>query len=254
MSPQEGIVWAQTSTRARFDSLVFTYYTLVFNAKRYTHHCLSLRIEEVLSYFLYVDDIIIFGSSDEFISDIICLAKEFAMKDLGPLHFFWELKYIISKAVSIRVEGSIFNVIVKTNMALTKLVGTPLAQKHGLQLATGNTADASLYKSVVGSLQYLCLTRPDISHAVNLVSQFMQAPNTEHFQAVKRILRYVRGTSNYGLRLLARSPLRLYGFSDARLGRLCNNKEVNHSYSIYLGANCISWASRKQRTLSRSDL
>ncbi|XP_059285838.1 uncharacterized mitochondrial protein AtMg00810-like [Lycium ferocissimum] len=132
-------------------------------------------------------------------------------------------------------------------MALAKPVGTPLAQKHGLQLATGNTADASLYRSVVGSLQYLCLTRPDISHAVNLVSQFMQAPNTEHFQAVKRILRYVRGTSNYGLRLLARSPLRLYGFSDADWGGCAITRRSTTGYSIYLGANCISWASRKQK-------
>ncbi|XP_060183299.1 uncharacterized mitochondrial protein AtMg00810-like [Lycium barbarum] len=139
-------------------------------------------------------------------------------------------------------------------MALAKPVGTPLAQKHGLQLAIGNTVDASLYKSVVGSLQYLCLTRPDISHAVNLLSQFMQAPNTEHFQAVKRILRYVRGTSNYGLKLPARPPLRLYGFSDADWGGCTLTRRSTTCYSIYLSANCIFWASRKQHTVSRSSV
>ncbi|XP_060182282.1 uncharacterized mitochondrial protein AtMg00810-like [Lycium barbarum] len=187
-----------------------------------------------------MDDIIITGSSDEFISDIISgLAKEFAMKDLGPLHFFLGIEVHYFKGGIHLSQGKyVAELLKKTNMALAKPVGRPLAQKHGLQLATGNTADAPLYMSVVGSLQYLCLTRPDISHAVNL--------------AVKRILRYVRGTSNYGLRLLARSPLTLYGFSDADWGGCAITRKSTTGYSIYLSANCISWASRKQHTVSRS--
>lgn len=66
----------------------------------------------------------------------------------------------------------------KTDMAMDRPVNTPLAQKHGLLEATGSPANASLCRSIVGSLQYLTLTRPDITHAVNLVSQFMQTPNS----------------------------------------------------------------------------
>nr|XP_018622536.1 uncharacterized mitochondrial protein AtMg00820-like [Nicotiana tomentosiformis] len=73
----------------------------------------------------------------------------------------------------------------------------------------------SRHWSIVGSLQYLTLTRPDIAHAVNLASQFMQSPNNTHYQDVKRILRYVKGTTKYGLSILSQSPFRLYGFSDA---------------------------------------
>lgn len=60
-------------------------------------------------------------------------------------------------------------------------------------------------------MQYLTLIRPGITHAVNLTSQFMQNPNSEHFHAVKRILRYVRGIVQFGLRLIAKSLIRLYG-------------------------------------------
>lgn len=110
------------------------------------------------------------------------------------------------------------------------------------------------FRSIVGSLQYLTLTRPDIAHTVNQVSQFMQAPNSEHFQAIKRIYRCVKGTSQFGLRLLARSPLRLYGFSNADWGGCAVTRRSTTGYSVYLGANCIFWASKKQHTVSRSSV
>ncbi|XP_015166673.1 uncharacterized protein [Solanum tuberosum] len=77
-------------------------------------------------------------------------------------------------------------------MTLAKAVATPLAQKHGLHEAVGSLVDASFYRMIVGSLQYLILTKPYITHDVNLASQFMQNPKIEHFQGVKRILRYIK--------------------------------------------------------------
>jgi hypothetical protein len=112
--------------------------------------------------------------------------------------------------------------------------------------------DATNYRSIVGALQYLTLTRPDLTHAVNLVCQFMHQPGTSHFQAVKRILRYLQGTLDYGIRLLSHSSLNLYGFSDADWAGCPDTRRSTTSYCIYLGANCISWASKKQATVSRS--
>ena len=105
--------------------------------------------------------------------------------------------------------------------------------------------DATNYRSIVGALQYLTLSRPDLTHAVNLVCQFMHQPGTSHFQAVKRILRYLQGTLDYGIRLLSHSSLNLYGFSDADWARCPDTHRSTTSYCIYLGANCISWASKK---------
>lgn len=82
----------------------------------------------------------------------------------------------------------------------------------------------------------------------------MHAPNSENFQVVKRILRYVKGISHFGLRLLKSSPLSLYGFLDADLGGCTTTRRLTTCYSIYLGANYISWASKKQYIVSRSSV
>ncbi|KAK4366490.1 hypothetical protein RND71_014370 [Anisodus tanguticus] len=117
-------------------------------------------------------------------------------------------------------------------MAFAKAVSTPLAQKRGLQEAIGSPIDASLYRRIGGSLQYLTLTRTDISHAVNLASQFMQAPNSEHFHTVKRILIYIKGTVQYRLRMLSKSPFRIYDFSDANWGNCTKTRRSTTGYYL----------------------
>ena len=92
---------------------------------------------------------------------------------------------------------------------------------------------------IVGSLQYLTLTRPDITHAVNLASQFMQSPNVEHFQGVKMILSYINGTLHFGLRIISQSPRRLYDYSNADWGGCKKTRRSITGFSIYIGANCI---------------
>ncbi|XP_055830984.1 secreted RxLR effector protein 161-like [Solanum dulcamara] len=139
-------------------------------------------------------------------------------------------------------------------MTLAKIVATSLAQKHGLHEAVGSLVDTSLYRMIVGSLQYLTLTRPDITHAVNLASQFMQSPNIEHLQRVKMILRYIKGTLHFGLRIISQSPYRLYGYSNADWRGCTTSRRSTIGYSIYLCANCISWTSKKQTTVPRSSV
>ncbi|XP_060202698.1 uncharacterized mitochondrial protein AtMg00810-like [Lycium barbarum] len=194
------------------------------------------------------------GSNHEHVSEVTTtLGKEFEVRDLVSLHFFLDIEVKqFSGGIHLSQGKYAVELLYKTNMTLVKAVYTPLAQKHGLQEATGSPVDVSLYKSIVGSLQYLTLTRPDITHAVNLASQFMQNPNSEHLQGVKRILRYVKGTLHHGLRIISQSTCRLYGYSDADWGGCTTTRRSTTSYNIYLGANCISWASKKQSTVVRS--
>jgi hypothetical protein len=131
-------------------------------------------------------------------------------------------------------------------------IGTPLALKLKLHSTDDFLVNATNYRSIVGALQYLTLTWPDLTHAVNLVCQFMHQPDISHLQAVKRILHYLQGTLHYGIRLLSRSSLNLYGFSDADYVGCPDTLRSTTGYSIYLGANCISWTSKKQLTISRS--
>ncbi|GKE44872.1 uncharacterized mitochondrial protein-like protein, partial [Tanacetum coccineum] len=103
-----------------------------------------------------------------------------------------------------------------------------------------------------GALQYLTITRPDLSYAVNQVSQFLHSPTQDHFQAVKRILRYVKGTIGYGLTFLHASKPTILGYSDADWARCIETRRSTYGYSIFLGGNLVSSSAKKQPTVSCS--
>ena len=86
---------------------------------------------------------------------------------------------------------------------------------------------------IVGSLQYLTLTRPNITHAVNLASQFMQSPNVEHFQGLKMIPKYIKGTLHFGLQIISQSPCRLYDYSNVDWGGRRKPRRSIKGFSIY---------------------
>jgi len=109
--------------------------------------------------------------------------------------------------------------------------------------------DPTLYRSVVGVLQYVTLTRPELSFAVNKVCQFMAAPLDSHWALVKRILRYLMDTLFHGLLLQPTSvtkPLALRTFCDADWTSDVDDRCSTSGAAIFLGPNLISWWSRKQ--------
>jgi histone deacetylase 1/2 len=108
------------------------------------------------------------------------------------------------------------------------------------------------YRSIVGALQYLTLTRPDISFSVNKVCQFLQAPTDAHWSAVKRILRYLKHTLSFGLTLHGSSSTLLSGFSDADWASCPDKRRSTGGHAVFLGGNLVAWSSRKQPTVSRS--
>jgi hypothetical protein len=163
------------------------------------------------------------------------------MKDLVPLHFFLGIEVIpFSGGLFLSQQKYARDILSKASMSNCNPIGTPLAQKVKLDTKDDSLVDATNYCSLVGALQYLTLTRPDLTHAVNLVCQFTHRPGLSHLQAVKHILRYLQGTLHYGIRLLSRSSLNLYGFSDADWARFLDTRRSTTGYSIYLGANCLS--------------
>jgi hypothetical protein len=96
------------------------------------------------------------------------------------------------------------------------------------------------------------MTRPGISYTVNKVSQFMHAPTSDHWDAVKHILRYLKGTIDHGLQLHSHSSLDLHVYSDADWEGCPDDRRSTSGFCIFLGANLISWSSKKQHTVSRS--
>jgi hypothetical protein len=150
---------------------------------------------------IYVDNIIITSSHSAAISQLIDdLHSSFALKDLGPLHFFLGVEATWhSDGLHFSQQRYINDILTKTNMVLVKPVSTPMAA----------------YRSTVGSLQYLSLTRPDIAFAVNKVSWFMQEPRDTHWSAVKCILCYLKSTITHTFCIHRNSSKQLTAFSDS---------------------------------------
>lgn len=115
-----------------------------------------------------------------------------------------------------------------------------------------SSEDATRFRSVVGALQYLSLTRPDISFSVNRVCQFLSQPTTSHWAAVKRILRYLCATIDLGLCFNKSSSSLLSAFSDVDWAGNPDDRRSTGGFTIFFGGNLISWGSRKHPTVSRS--
>ncbi|CAL2258747.1 unnamed protein product [Prunus armeniaca] len=137
-------------------------------------------------------------------------------------------------------------------MTEAKACDTPCLPYHRLLKDDGQPyGNPTLYRSIVGALQYLTFTRPDIAFSVHQVCQFMQNPMVSHFTAVKRILRYLKGTMHFGLSY-TRGNLNLTAFSDADWAGDPNDRRSTTGLVVFLGSNPVSWSSKKQQTVSRS--
>ncbi|KAM2114477.1 hypothetical protein ACFX1Q_023013 [Malus domestica] len=109
----------------------------------------------------------------------------------------------------------------------------------------------TLYRSVVGALQYLTFTRPDIAFSVHQVCQFMQEPMFSHFTVVNRILRYLKGTMKVGMSY-SKVDLNLIAYSDADWTGDPNDRRFTIGFVVFLGSNPIFWSSKKEQTVPRS--
>jgi histone deacetylase 1/2 len=206
---------------------------------------------------IYVDDIIVASSSQEATTRLLSnLKKDFALKDLGELHYFLGMEVNkVRDGIILSQDRYASDLLAKVNMVNCKPVCTPLSTSEKLSAYKGThlgPSDAKNYRSVVGALQYLTLTRPDISFAVNKVCQFLHAPTDIHWMTVKRILRYVRQDTKIGLKFTKCSSMLISGFSDSDWAGSLDDRRSTGGYAIFLGSNLISWSARKQPTVSRS--
>nr|AAP44677.1 putative gag-pol polyprotein [Oryza sativa Japonica Group] len=190
---------------------------------------------------VYVDDLIITGSDaveiDRFKAEMMSL---FRMSDLGLLCFYLGIE-VKQVAGSTRLTQSAFarRILEKAGMQDCNACVTPMEQR--LKLSKHSDAplvDSTGYRSIVGSLRYLVHTRLDIAFAVGYVSRFMEAPTAEHEAAVKRILRYIAGTIDYGI-IYRRSetPATLVGFSDADMAGDVDTRKRTSGVMFFLGSS-----------------
>ncbi len=206
---------------------------------------------------VYVDDIIVASSSEKATAALLQdLKGEFALKDLGELHYFLGIEVSkVQNGIVLNQDKYANDLLKKVGMIDCKPANTPLSVSEKLSLHEGSLLgpeDASHYRSVVGALQYLTLTRPDIAFSVNKVCQFLHAPTTVHWIAVKRILRYLKQCTRLGLEIHKSGSTLVSGFSDADWAGCLDDRRSTGGFAIFLGSNLVSWNARKQATVSRS--
>jgi hypothetical protein len=206
---------------------------------------------------IYIDDIIVVSSSQYVIDKLLQqLWADFALKHLGPLSYFLGIEVVkCSDGLLLTQQKYAFDILRCAGMHNCMPTRTPLVVDEKLSLTDGDplsSDDATSYRSLVGALQYLTLTRPDISYSVNKVCQFLHAPTTLHLSVVKRILCYVHGTLGPGIHIRPSQSLLLSAFSDADWDGNADDRRSIRGFAIFLGPDLITWNACKQATVSRS--
>ncbi|GJT02190.1 ribonuclease H-like domain-containing protein [Tanacetum coccineum] len=203
---------------------------------------------------IYVDDIILTASSGELLKQIISsLHTEFSMTDLGPLNYFLGISaQRTSSGLFLSQTKYAREVLERAGMMNCNPCKTPADTDSKLGPDGDPVSDPALYRSLVGSLQYLTFTRPDLSYAVQHVCLYMHDPREPHLSAMKRILRYVRGTLDHGLQLYTSSTFQLIAYSDADWAGCPTTRRSTSGYCVSLGDNLITWSSKRQHVTSPS--
>ncbi|KAL7608522.1 hypothetical protein Lser_V15G11935 [Lactuca serriola] len=116
----------------------------------------------------------------------------------------------------------------------------------------GVSVNATDYRRLIGSLRYLIHSRPDLSYSVGVVSRYMESPNESHLKAVKHILMYIKGTTNFGLVYKKGGNRKLIGFSDSNYGMDVDGRKGTTGMVFYFSGNPITWSSQKQQTVALS--
>lgn len=157
---------------------------------------------------VYVDDLIITGSSPSHIASLTKhLQSSFAVKDLGILSYFLGIEVARCKeGLFLSQHKYTVDLLHRHQMDGAKPLSTPSTSKPG---SDSSSVDPTEYCSAIGGLQYMTLTRPDIAFTVNRLAQSMASPTSSDWGAVKRLFRYLKGTLHFGLLLRKSSVLLL---------------------------------------------
>nr|KYP50110.1 hypothetical protein KK1_028093 [Cajanus cajan] len=196
--------------------------TLGFSHNTLDHSLFIYRQGNSMAHLLlYVDDIILTASFDELRKSIISLlSSKFAMKDLGHLSYFLGINVTRhAGGLLLSIKKYAVEIIDRAGMSSCKPSPTPVDTKPKISVATSTPfEDPSLYRSLVGALQYLTFTRPDITYVVQQVCLFMHDLREAHMYALKRILRYIQGTMDLGLHLYPSSTSTPLSYTDVDWG------------------------------------
>ena len=188
------------------------------------------------------------GNNESYIASIKKdLKKIFEMTDMGHLHYYLGIEFTQHpKYIFLSQKKYVGEILDKFCMTECNPISSPMEQKMKLTSSEGKEFEhATKYQQLVGRLIYLTTTRPDISYVVDILSRFMHKPSEGHWSAAKRVLRYLKGTQDVGLKYSKVDGFKLIGYSDSDFD---GDKETGVStsgYTMSLGSAAVSWRSRK---------
>ena len=224
--------------------------------------CVYVRSTETLAVVaIYVDDLIIVTQTTAEMQELKNnLAAQFKMKDLGKLHYCLGISIKQddkNKCLWLHQNQYIDNILHNYGLSEAKTVSTPSDLSVNLTQNDGVSRDLDVnsqqYQSMVGSLLYAAMaTRPDIAQAVGVVSKFSAKPTEAHLTAVKRIFRYLKGTTNLALRYSKGENGTLTGYSDADWAGDRDDRHSTTGHVFLMSGGAVSWLSKKQTTVALS--
>ncbi|KAL2240118.1 UNVERIFIED_CONTAM: Retrovirus-related Pol polyprotein from transposon RE2 [Sesamum indicum] len=220
-------------------------------------HCLFTKMTDsgLVALLVYVDDIVVTAPSLELIQSVkTYLHSLFTIKDLGDARYFLGLEIARnSDGLYLAQTKYVHDIIRDTGMMSAKSASTPLP--FGLKLSGDCGAllpQPDQYRRLIGRLLYLGFTRPDISHSVQQLSQFLNHPCVAHWKAALHVVRYLKGEPSKGLFFPATCSFELTAYCDADWASCTDSRRSLTGYCIFLGNALVFWKTKKQSTVSRS--
>ncbi|XP_045831137.1 uncharacterized mitochondrial protein AtMg00810-like [Trifolium pratense] len=182
------------------------------------------------------------------------MERNFAMTDLGKMRYFLgvEVKQD-GNGIFLYQQKYAVEILQRFGMYDCNSVSNPIVPGSKLQKdESGQASNATLYKQMVGCLMYLLATRPDLAFSVCLVARYMERPTEIHMAAVKRILRYLKGTTSYGLWYERGKGEELVGWSDSDYAGDIDDRRSTFGYVFMIGTKAVSWSSKMQPIVTLS--
>eukprot|EP00253_Pinus_taeda_P025621 PITA_25621 len=217
--PVKSLYGLKQALRAWYEKL--TEHLLKLNFKHYDLDDATLLVKKVgkiVAYLVvYVDDLLMIVNNERYIASIKKeLGKSFEITDLGYVHYYLGIEVTQHpKSIFLSQKKYIGDLLNRFGITECNPLTTPMEQNLKLTSIEGKEfEDATKYRQLVGSLSYLTTTRPEILFAVGILSRFMQKPCEGHWSAAKRVLRYLKGTQDFGIKYTRVDDFILIGYSD----------------------------------------